>query len=339
MGDSMSFFQVWGAFAGLAGAILVSGYYLCLYGDAIAEKSGMGRTWVGTILLATVTSLPELSTGISAVTLADAPDLVAGELFGSCVFNLLILAGLDLLNRNGVLYQKIETGQVVNSSFGVLLIGFAGFCVLFAPRFPLFRLGHIGWYSVLIPMGYFFAMKLLFQYEASKTEEPEPPNPAYEKMTATGLAFRYFFASGVVVGAGILLPVVSTQIVELMGWNEAFVGTLFIALTTSLPEAAVTFSALSIGAIDLAVSNLVGSNLFNMLVFPIVDMFYTKGPILDFVNQTHAFSAFSAVMMSAIVSLAILAPPKKRFLVYWPSWILLVVYVLNTYVVFRTGSH
>lgn len=74
-----------------------AGVRLSYYGDIIAEKSGLSRGWVGLILLATATSQPELVTGLFSVTVARVPDIAVGDIMGSCVFNLLLLA-VYLLN-------------------------------------------------------------------------------------------------------------------------------------------------------------------------------------------------------------------------------------------------
>jgi cation:H+ antiporter len=70
---------VWPAFALCAVFITIAGTLLSRYGGVIADKTGLGDTWIGLALLVTVTSLPELVTGASAVVLADAPNLACGE--------------------------------------------------------------------------------------------------------------------------------------------------------------------------------------------------------------------------------------------------------------------
>ncbi len=79
---------IWLQFVLCAGLIGIAGVRLSRYGDAIAGHTGLSRNWIGLVLLATVTSLPELVTGLSAVTLAAAPDIAVGDVLGSCVFNL-----------------------------------------------------------------------------------------------------------------------------------------------------------------------------------------------------------------------------------------------------------
>src|SRR3970040_2840657 len=85
---------LWLGFIACTSVIVYSGTRLSKYGDIIAEKTGLGRTWIGVVLMASVTSLPELVTGISSVTFADVPDIAVGDVLGSCVFNMFILAFL-----------------------------------------------------------------------------------------------------------------------------------------------------------------------------------------------------------------------------------------------------
>jgi len=83
---------LWAGFIICTAAIVYSGIKLSKYGDVIAEKTGLGRAWIGLVLMASVTSLPELVTGISSVTFAGVPDIAVGDVLGSCVFNMLIIA-------------------------------------------------------------------------------------------------------------------------------------------------------------------------------------------------------------------------------------------------------
>src|SRR3989338_3167439 len=127
-----------------------AGYFLSRYGDIIAEKSGVSASWVGLILLSTATSLPELVTGISAVTFADAPNIAVGDVLGSTVFNLAILVMLDALYRRETMYSRAAQGHILSAALGALLIAFAGFSLLLdhAGMSPAF--GHVGLYSPFI---------------------------------------------------------------------------------------------------------------------------------------------------------------------------------------------
>ena len=147
-------------------------------------------------------------------------------------------------------------------------------------------------------------------------------------------------AAIVVVAAGVWLPFVGADLANAMGWEKTFVGSLFVAGATSLPELVVTVAAVRIGALNMAIANLLGSNLFDMLVLAIDDIFYTKGPILWAVSPAHAFSAGSAVVMTGLVIVSLLYRPGKRLfrVVGWTSLGLFVLYLFNTYVVYLHGS-
>ena len=130
------------------------------------------------------------------------------------------------------------------------------------------------------------------------------------------------------------------KIVVEMGWNSAFVGTIFMAFATSIPEIAVTISAIHLKAVDLAFSNLLGSNLFNVVILAVDDLFYTRGNLLKDVSPSHVITAFSAVMMTGLVLVALIQPPQKRILntVSILSLLLIAVFFLNAYIIFSAGA-
>ena len=122
-------------FAGCAAVIVATGLRLSRLGQVIADRTGLGGTWVGLLLLATVTSLPELVTGASAVVLHDLPDIAAGDAIGSCVFNLLILAMLDVRDPEP-LTAKVHQGHVLTAGFGLVQLGLLGLAVVGGTRVP-----------------------------------------------------------------------------------------------------------------------------------------------------------------------------------------------------------
>ena len=102
---------IWLKFALCVLIIFFSGRAVARYGDIIAHKTGLGGMWVGVVLLAVVTSLPELFTGISAITIVGSPDLTVGDLFGANSFNLFNLALLDIVFRRGILSRVTTVGH------------------------------------------------------------------------------------------------------------------------------------------------------------------------------------------------------------------------------------
>lgn len=143
----------------------------------------------------------------------------------------------------------------------------------------------------------------------------------------------------VVAGAAVWLPFVGLDIAATMGWRATFVGTLFVAAATSAPEMIVTIATVRLGTLDMGIANLLGSNLFNMLVLAIDDIAYQPGSLFAAASPTHAVTAFAAVVMSGIVIVALLYRPSTRFfgVVGWTSLSLSIVYFLASYVIYLHG--
>ncbi|MDH3371284.1 MAG: sodium:calcium antiporter [Gammaproteobacteria bacterium] len=331
----------WLEFSLCAALIAVAGARLSRYGDIIADKTGLGGAWIGLALMATVTSLPELVTGVSAVGLADAPDIAVGNVLGACIINLTMIVFLDLLAREESIYSRASQGHILSAGFGIIMAGFVGFNVLFSQHGEAMSLYYVGAYSPLLLLLYGVAMRTLFRYERRlRAEAVEERVERYPHITLRDALIRYALAASVVVAAGLWLPYVGKDIAQAMAWQETFVGTLFIALATTLPEIVVTISALRIGALDLAISNLLGSNLFNLVIIAIDDIVYIKGPLLSHVSSLHAVSALSVVMMSGVAVVGLFYRPRERLFrtVGWTSLLLLSLYLLNTFFLYLYGG-
>lgn len=328
----------WGKFAICAALIGAAGPVLVRYGDVIARRTGLSQTWIGLLLLATATSLPELLTGISAVTVAAAPNIAVGDALGSCVFNLTILVVIDTMQRKEPLYSCMDQAHILTAGFGVILIGFAGASLLFGSSDLDLQFLHIGVYTPIIAVLYVVAMRSAFIYERRRSMPHAMPDNDPQVTLAMAVR-RYLAAAIVVVGAGTWLPFIGLEIANVMNWRSTFVGTLFIAGATSLPELVVTISAMRLGALDLAIANLLGSNLFNIFILAIDDLAYLRGPLFSVVSPAHVVTAFAAVIMSGILIVALLYRPVTRFhgTIGWVSLALLVVYVLSSYAAYLHG--
>ncbi|PIV74044.1 MAG: cation transporter [Rhodocyclales bacterium CG17_big_fil_post_rev_8_21_14_2_50_68_7] len=333
--------MIWLKFIACVAAIAWGGTRLSRYGDVIAEKTGLGGNWIGLVLLATVTSLPELMTGLSAVTVANAPEIAIGDVLGSCVFNLAILVVVDFLHREAPLYTRAGHGHILSAAFGVVMIGLAGLFLLLAREGAVPSIGRVGAYTPLIVALYLLAMRMIYAYERREMARfVEAAAERYADLTLRRALAGYAIAAAVVVAAGIWLPFIGEDIAVTMGWHASFVGTLFVAAATSAPELAVTVAAVRIGALDMAVANLLGSNLFNLLIVAVDDALYDGGPILAHVTPVHAVSALTAVIMTGAAIVGLLYRPAGRVAgtVSWISVFLLGLYAVNAYVLFRYGA-
>jgi cation:H+ antiporter len=328
---------IWTQFGLCLVVIAAAGYRLCRYADVIAEKTGLTGSWIGIVLLATVTSLPELSTGITSVTVAAVPDIAVGDALGSCVFNMLIIGALDSLQRGESIYTRATQGHILAATLGMVMIGFAGFSILLAGPAGAWRIGHVGVATPVIVALYALSIRIIHRYEieqlASLTHKAVS---RYEGVSLKQAIAGYGLSAAAVVSAGVWLPFVAARVAELMGWGQSFVGTLLVAAVTSAPEMAVTISALRIGALNMAIAGLLGSNLFDVLILAVDDLFYQPGPLWASVSRAHALSAFTAVMMSgvAVISLFLRARARPFLTVGWTSLSLFALYLLNSYVLY-----
>lgn len=315
--------------------IWVAGSRLSYYGEVIAERSGAGSTWVGMVLLASATSLPELVTGLSSAGLADAPDLAIGNVVGSCVYNLTILAVVDAVYRHESVYTRASQGHILGAGFGVILLGVVGFDILISTQGHGLTLGHVGVSSLVLVGLYALATRSVFRYEREHHEEYlETARPRAPELGASGVALRYAAWSLVVLATALRLPFVGQELAVTMGWTESLVGTLFLTVVTCAPELAVTIAATRAGAIDLAIGNLLGSNLFNLLLLALDDFVYLEGPLLAHGSPVHASSVFTAVMMTGVAIVGLRFRPRTRlfYAVGWTSLALITLYALNVYV-------
>lgn len=322
---------LWLGFIVCTAAIVYSGIRLSRYGDIIAEKSGLGRTWIGVVLMASVTSLPELVTGISSVTYADVPDIAVGDVLGSCVFNMLIISFLDAMHRPTPISSRAHHGHVLSAGFGILLLSIAAIGLFFGNS--ILPLGWIGPYTLFFVVIYFIAMRLVYFYEKRQIAafvKEIAIELKYEKVPTKTAVVNYIINALFIITAAIFLPKIGEGIAETTGLGQTFVGNIFIAVSTSLPEVVVSMAAVKIGAIDLAIGNLFGSNIFNIFILALDDMLFIKGPLLSFASPNHIISALSAIMMAiiAIIGLTYRAEKKKLFLA-WDSIAILLVYVIN----------
>ena len=319
----------------------IAGSRLTRYGDAIADKTGIGGTWIGVLLLATVTSLPELATGISSVTLAGVPNVAAGDVFGSCAYNLLILVLLDFMDRERPLYMHARRGHVLSAGFGVIMLGFACWNLIDAEFGMQISFWQIGLYSPLVVLLYIMAMRTIFLHEKQHVAaftEKEPDK--YPDQTLHELVIRYIIAAAFVIAAGIWLPYIADAIGDQMGWSNSFVGTLFAALVTSLPELVVTITAVRIGAVDMAIGDLLGSNLFNLVILGVDDVFFRQAPLLASISPVHMFSALSALAMTGVTIVGLYFRSGVQLLhrFGWPSVFLLAIYFINAWTLYSYNN-
>lgn len=321
---------IWLQFLICMGVIGFSGTRLSRYADVLAEKTGLGRTWMGLVAVALVTSLPELANGVSAVLWVKAPDLAVGNLLGAGVLNLAILAVADLFYPPGPVLTAADRGHILAAGFAIMLLGVASLALLTRAPLAALSMGYVSLSSPVLLCCYLAGMHATFRYyrrerAAYLHEHPEEIEEIlYPHHRLGDAVVRFGLHALVVVAAGFWLPRVAEDLAVFLGWHLSLVGTVFLALVTTLPELVVTFSALRMGAVDLAVGDLLGSLMANTAMLGLLDFLYFDGPLLLAVAPGHAGTGLLAIVMTGIAVAELIYRPQKKTL----RWMSLGAFVL-----------
>lgn len=329
---------IWIEFSICVLLILFFASRLSRYGDIIAKKTGLSGLWVGLLLLAAVTSLPELITGIGAVSFVggvEGANLALGAVFGSNLFNLLIIGLMDVMYRSGPLLSAASREQLPLAALGILLIAFAGGSILLGSKVWDGAIGWVGIYSIVLVLLYIWGSRRIFRSERRSVVETTPLQ--YKHISSRRIYTVFTISALGIIGAGTWLALIGDEIAAGTGWDTTFVGSLFLAATTSLPELVVSIAALRIGARDMAIANMLGSNMFNMgIVIAGDDLFYTSGSIFSAASPGHIFSAAIAILMTLIIIAGLIVRPRRKVLrrISWYTVALVIVYLGGAYALF-----
>lgn len=292
--------------------IIFAGYFLTKSADKIAELTGWGRIFVGSLLLAGATSLPELMVDIKSIKM-NLPDLAVGDLLGSSLFNLLILASLDFFFPSAFRRTAFSPTYLHHSLSAVLAItltAIVGIGITSKLDTSFFGISIFSWAILIV---YFFGIRLTFldgikEKDQSKVEQNITTN--IKKRLVLEFSF-FLIATIIILAAAPFLVESADQIARMSGLGHSFIGTTLVALSTSLPELIATIAAFRMGSPDLALGNIFGSNAFNMILFVPLDFFY-KNNIFNSVRSVNAVTAFGIILATSIVVMGQLYRKKER---------------------------
>lgn len=329
----------WLQFFLCAAIIIYAGSRLTRNAAVVAENTGIGTAWTGALMLPLATSLPELITTISAVFI-DAPDLALGNILGSCLFNLSLLAVIDIASGKGPLTARINQGHIVTASLSISTVCLASFAMLGVVYLPL---GWVGIETLLIAVVFILGNRMLYNYERKNftLQKAEKNLHKVENAVSTGRALLNFsLAAGLIVVTGVLITDASDRIAVETGLGHTFVGTIFLAISTSLPETVTTLAAVRLGYLDMAVANVFGANFMNIFIVFLADMLYRPEPLLYNVSGDHLASALMVILISAIVIFGIVYRSEKKIgRIGFDTLLVLTGYLTAVYLLFISGGN
>ncbi len=329
--------MIWIIFIFAALAVLISGQRLTRAAGQLAEVTGMSHGFVGVILLGLITSLPELVSTISATLFCNAPNLALGNIFGSNAANLAILAFLDLAivrNPNKERHKLNEENQLT-AYLSLIIISMA---LMGLASQGFWHILHIDLFSLLIATIYIIGLQKLHRFQLSdipgtnSLHDTDTPG----KIIPPELKRRLLINAAIIVAASMTLAASAEHIATITGWGTTFVGNSLLAIATSLPEIVVTISAVRIGSFAMAAGNIFGSNIFNIAILALADLFFFRSSLFAAASSSQSLIAAIGLLMTGLYLFAGRYASEKRIAGRWPIDSLLVIgtYLFSLYALF-----
>jgi cation:H+ antiporter len=302
--ESWSFVLLAAVFAAAAVAVWIAGTRLARFADAISGKTGIGQAAIGLVMLGGITSLPEIAVATTA-TLNGAPTLSINDVLGSASINILILAIADAAYRREALTSHVPT-------LGVALQGVVGIIALALVAIST-SMGEgqflgIGWGSWLIALSYAICIRLLVKSRIDRKWHPDADKPAgerdaqesQEEPSLRRLIGYAAICAVVILVAGFLLASTGEVLAEKTGLGTSFFGAVALGFATSLPELSTVLEAVRLRRYTMAISDVFGTNLFNVTILVLVDVLHRGGPVLVEAGRFAATAALLALVLTAI---------------------------------------
>ena len=337
---------------------------LSKYADKIIEKTGVSEVFIGTLGLALITSLPEVATTISA-TLANNVSMAINNLFGSIALQVSILAVGDALIKNtslsGSLENPVSRFQAICLSF---LLALAAVAILYKDL----AIFHIGLWSVIL-FAFYLALFYIINYfkkmkwwlsepeeresigkvraivsermEEIKAKEEEDRLSEVEKVRLSKvlmskLGFLFFLAAAAILAGGYFVANSADVISGKTGMGSGFMGFFFVGLTTSLPELSTTISAVKLKRYRMAFSNIFGTNLLNVGLVLLADLFYFKGPALNEVGDFAVVGVILGIVLTSVYQVGLTIKFKKTiFRLGVDSVLVVLFYIAGAIILFH----
>ena len=320
-------------FVFFAAVIVGAGSFLSRYADEIAEITGFGRLLIGSVLLASATSLPELSVDIACIRQGN-PDLAVGDLLGSSLMNLLILAVLDLTyHSRGKMFSRAASGHALGGAASIALTAIVAIALLVERQTGGREWIGLGTGTILVMLAYVLSVRMIFLDQRIAARAAAEESVRTEKSGAAPTLVKsvalFVLAALVILLAGPRLSAAADELAVRSGLAKTFVGTTLIALSTSLPELVTCWAAVRLGSLDLAIGNIFGSNAFNMLILAGLD-FAQPGSLLSVVSPLHCVTAISAMLATSVTIMGQLYQVEHRRWLVEPDALVVILIVLGS---------
>lgn len=298
-------------FAAAGVVVWIGGSNLAHYVDRIGRRTGLGQAFLGVALLGISTSLPEIATTLTGSIIGNAP-LVTGNLFGGIAMQVALLAVVDaVVVRDSLTYAAPRPVLLFQGVMLLMLLSMA--IVGVALREPVVFAG-VGLTSVVVMVVYLLMVratsdpKYLPRWQPTHVthEEPSTNTDDGTRWSATRLYSRVAAACLTILLAGWLLASVGDAMATQTGLGSTFVGVVFVAISTSLPELSTTLTAARAGNYEMAISNILGTNCLSVALLLPADFAYSGGAILATSDDATVLAIAMGMVVTSVHLLGLL---------------------------------
>ncbi|ERJ11493.1 sodium:calcium antiporter [Haloplasma contractile] len=302
------------------------------YIDLLDRKSKLSGALIGGVLLAATTSLPELITSLSSILILEEPNpnLAFGNVLGSNLFNITIIALIDIIFIKHFFLDRVTRDANKSILFSVVMLTIMLLSFQFGLPFSLkFGIMHFSIVSIVLLVIYFLAIYYLANISDDEIPVETDDTPVY--FTIKQILIRFSLFAIILVITSIYVTKLADEIATTYQLGSSFAGALFLGVCTSLPELTSSLNLVRLRNYGVAVSNCVGSNIFNLAIISFVDFLYFKENIyIGGIREARGnivliyFTlAISVVLMASLLT----NKSNSRFTYILPSLLILVIYL------------
>ncbi len=297
------------------GALLFIGLPFARVADALADRTGIGEALAGALLVGATTSLPGIiTTGVAAA--AGEPSLAVANAVGGIAVQTTFLAIADLTYRKANLeHAAASLPNVLQTMVLIALVGL----VLAAGGSPEATTLGIHPATILLVSGYVYGLVLVRSTRDLPMWRPRPtdetvrdePEPEVEQVRLTKLWGQFAAMATVIALAGFAIAASGISLVRSTPLSGSVVGGLITSVLTSLPELVTAVAAVRIGALTLAVGDIVGGNTFDILFVAVADVLYRPGSVYHALDADTAFLLALTVILTAVLAAGLIHRSKR----------------------------
>lgn len=286
-------------YLGLAAIVVGLSIRISYYVDLIDKTTNISGAFIGGVMLAAVTSLPELFTSLSATLILGKPELVIGNILGSNIFNLTLLATLVV-----IMYKKINHSYISRSHASVatwIIVAYIllGFPIWLGKDVTRFSVSII---SVAIALIYIITIKSMAD---DTSEDGKDDTTIHTSLTTKQIFTRFVLLSIFLVISSIAITYVSDMVAIKLSLDVTLAGALLLGIATSLPELASCIALAKMGNLNAMVGNILGSNIFNLFILLLADLSFRNGSIYIANLQSQNLVFFGMISMFAILAILV----------------------------------